>query len=72
MTQPQQTHSSPSPATIRTAREKLQLTQTQAAAIVHRTLRAWQGWEAPIGSTGHRHMPQDTWELFLIKTKKGE
>ena len=68
-TNPQQAPSSPSPADIRAARERLQLTQTRAAAVVHRTLRAWQGWEAPIGSTGHRKMPRDSWELFLIKTK---
>lgn len=38
---------SPLPAEVRAAREKARLTQTEAAALVHGTLRAWQGWEAP-------------------------
>lgn len=69
MTKPQQSPSTPTPASIKEARVKAQLTQTQAAAVVHCTLRAWQGWEAPTGAPGHRDMPPGLWELFLIKTK---
>jgi len=54
--------SNPAPATIRAAREAAGLTQTQAAAIVHGTLRAWQEWEA-----GNRRMHPGLWELFSIK-----
>lgn len=56
---------SPTPEQVRQAREELALTQTQAAALVHRTLSAWQRWEY-----GERAMPVGTWELFLHKTGK--
>lgn len=54
--------SSPSPVEIRTARERAGLTQTEASALVHTTLRAWQHWEA-----GDRAMHPAFWELFGIK-----
>lgn len=40
------------------------LTQTQAAALVHRAYLSWLRWEAggPIDMA--------CWELFLIKTKR--
>ena len=38
------------------------MTQSEAARMVHVTLRAWQWWES-----GHREMPIGLWELFLIK-----
>lgn len=50
---------------IKAARESLGLTQTQAAAVVHCKLRAWQQWEA-----GDRQMHPAFWELFCIKTQK--
>jgi len=53
---------SPSPQKIRTLRASLRLTQQEAAASVHVTLRAWQLWEA-----GQRKMAAATWELFVIK-----
>ena len=37
--------SSPTPDAIRTLREKAELTQTDAAALVHNGLRTWQQWE---------------------------
>ena len=55
---------SPDPATIRAAREHAGLTQTEAAALVHGSLRAWQQWEA-----GDRAMHPGLWELFGLKTK---
>ena len=39
------------------------LTQTQAAHLVHASLRSWQQWEA-----GDRAMPPGLFELFMIKT----
>ncbi|WP_407058382.1 helix-turn-helix domain-containing protein [Zoogloea oleivorans] len=36
----------PAPAEIRAAREAAGLTQSQAAALIHSTLRTWQDWEA--------------------------
>ena len=54
----------PSPSEILAARKAAGLTQTQAAATVGVTLRAWQYWEA-----GQREMPASAWELFNIKTK---
>lgn len=52
----------PPPADIRLAREAAGLTQTQAAALIHCGLRAWQKWEA-----GDRKMHPAFWELFQIK-----
>lgn len=51
----------PTPAEIRAARGTR--TQTQAAALVHTTLRTWQRWEA-----GAVPMPLESWELFQLKT----
>ena len=65
--------SNPSPVSIRTLRESIMvpgddgvlrpLTQTQAAQLVHGTLRTWQQWEA-----GDRRMHPGLWELFQLKT----
>lgn len=57
----------PAPAEIRALRESLGLSQTAAAAVIHSTLRAWQGWEAAEGEPGHRRMHPGLWELFRIK-----
>lgn len=54
----------PAPEEIRAARTAAGLTQTQAARLVCSTLRTWQGWEAPVGSPGHRKMPSGLWVLF--------
>lgn len=53
---------SPSPADIRAARAAAGLTQTEAARVIHSTLRAWQEWEA-----GNRQMHPGLWELFRLK-----
>lgn len=53
---------SPLPAKIRAARKGAKLTQTQAAALVSCSMRAFQEWEA-----GNRRMPGGLWELFLLK-----
>ena len=52
----------PSPDDIRAAREAAGLTQTQAGALVHTPLRAWQRWEA-----GRAPMHPGLWELFRRK-----
>jgi len=53
---------SPQPADIRAARDAAGLTQTQAAALIHGTMRAWQEYEA-----GNRKLHPGLWELFLRK-----
>jgi len=53
---------SPLPAEIRSARDAAGLTQTQAAALIHGTMRAWQEYEA-----GNRKLHPGLWELFLRK-----
>jgi putative transcriptional regulator len=58
--------SNPAPANIRSAREAAGLTQTQAAELVHGTLRTWQQWEA-----GDRRMHAGLWELFRLKARAG-
>lgn len=50
---------------IRERREAAQLTQSEAAALVHSGLRAWQKWEGE-----ERGMHPATWELFCIKTEE--
>jgi putative transcriptional regulator len=54
---------SPRPDALRSARENAGLSQTDAAALVHASLRGWQQWEA-----GDRRMHPAMWELFEIKT----
>lgn len=52
----------PSPAEVREAREGAGLTQTQAAELVHVSLRNWQQWEG-----AERKMHPAFWELFRLK-----
>lgn len=56
----------PKVAEIVAAREAAGLTQSEAAAKVRGTLRAWQAYE-DAGSNGRRMHP-GLFELFLIKT----
>lgn len=57
----------PTPGEIRAAREAAGLTQTQAARMIHSTLRAWQNWEEPPGDANSRRMHPGLWELFNRK-----
>ena len=57
---------SPSAKQIREAREKAGLTQTQAAELIYKKLRAWQQWETESGPSA-RKMDPAFWELFQIK-----
>ena len=59
------TPGNPTPDAIRAARAIAGLSQTQAAALIYCTLRAWQEWEA-----GNRRMHPAFWELFRIKTQQ--
>jgi DNA-binding transcriptional regulator YiaG len=52
-----------SPDAIRAARLAAGLTQTEAGALCHRTLRAWQDAES-----GARSLDAAAWELFLLRT----
>lgn len=58
----------PSPEEVRAAREAAELTQAQAAALVHASARNWQQWEQGKGSNARRMHP-GLWELFRLKTK---
>lgn len=64
MTNPKNTmpHTKPSTKTVLEARQAAGLTQTEAAAVVYRTLRNWQQWEA-----GDRQMDAALFELFCLK-----
>jgi len=53
----------PAPAEILAARTAANLTQTEAAAKIGGTLRAWQNYES-----GERRMHPGLFELFRIKT----
>ena len=52
----------PTPAEISAARMRCGLTQQEAAALLHISLRAWQRYEY-----GERRMSPALWELFRIK-----
>jgi DNA-binding transcriptional regulator YiaG len=52
----------PKPEQIRELREKLRLTQAQAADVIEYSVRAWQQWEA-----GTRKMRPTLWKTFLEK-----
>lgn len=47
------------------ARLAANLTQTEAAALIYCTLRAWQDWEG-----GQRRMHPAFWELWRMKAGK--
>ncbi|MFA5016274.1 MAG: hypothetical protein WC504_01920 [Methylobacter sp.] len=58
---------SPTPSQIKQARTDAGLTQTQAAQLIYKGLRTWQGWETPGGEKGHRKMDYALFELFNMK-----
>jgi len=53
---------SPTPEEIRQLRENANLTQDEAAKLVHSTWKSWQKWEY-----GERPMHPTFWELFCRK-----
>jgi DNA-binding transcriptional regulator YiaG len=52
-----------SPQKIKQARQKLGLTQPEAASVIGAAKRTWQDWES-----GARNMPMAKWELFVLKS----
>jgi DNA-binding transcriptional regulator YiaG len=54
---------SPTAEQVRAAREAAGLTQSQAAELCHRKLRAWQYAES-----GQAALDAAAWELFQLKT----
>ncbi len=64
--------SQPTPDEIKAVRKLAKLTQTEATRLVTaakaKPFTTWQGYEAPVGSDGHRAIPLATWELFLLLT----
>lgn len=55
----------PNPKRIKQARLNAGLTQTQAAALIYKSLRTWQQWEA-----GDREMDLALFELFELKVSR--
>lgn len=55
----------PTPAEILEARQKADLSQEEAARLVHSVRNAWQQWEY-----GDRKMHPAFWELFQRKVKE--
>lgn len=55
----------PTTKQIKQARVTAGLTQTKAAAVIYKSLRAWQQWES-----GERTMDAAFFELFKIKTNQ--
>lgn len=60
---------SPSAADIRDARLSAGLTQTQAAALIGYSLRAWQNWES--GKVKIRPLIWQAWLSRLGKSSSG-
>jgi len=60
-------HPNPTADAIRAARESAQLSQTDAAVLIHASLGAWQKWEQ-----GDRRMHPAFWELFRLKSGAGK
>mgnify|MGYP000856731639 FL=1 len=62
----------PTPEAVREARQRAGLTQAQAALLVSdaqgQPYRTWQGYEAAVGTRGHRAIPAATWAFFLLLT----
>jgi DNA-binding transcriptional regulator YiaG len=54
----------PTPDQILAARQRANLTQAQAAAVVHSHPRLWRAWEA-----GDHRMHPAMFELFKLKTE---
>ena len=52
----------PTPDEIVGERFNARLTQTEAARLIHSTLRTWQDWEA-----GKARMHPGLWELFILR-----
>lgn len=59
----------PTPEEIRHIRTNSELTQTEAARMIHSTINAWQQWESPVGSVKHRKMHPAMYELFVNKAR---
>ena len=57
----------PTPADVKSARIAAGLTQTRAAAVIHKKLLAWQRYES-----GDRSMDCALYELFMLKTGQME
>lgn len=53
---------SPRPREIRAAREAAGLSRQDAAALIYKSVRAWEKWEQ-----GERAMDPALWELWQIK-----
>lgn len=60
---------SPKPIELKALRKSLNLTQDEAASIVHVDIRTWQKWESNDWNKNHRKMHPAFYELFLLKTK---
>ena len=56
----------PLTTTIRARRKEAGITQAQASALIHASVRAWQAYEA-----GDRRMHPGLWALFKIRTPIG-
>ncbi|CBJ38317.1 conserved protein of unknown function [Ralstonia solanacearum CMR15] len=56
---------SPTPQEIVSERQRADLTQSAAAALLYKTTRVWQMWEA-----GDRRMDPALWELFQMKINR--
>jgi putative transcriptional regulator len=57
------------PEQIKKLRKLAGVTQSEAAKLVHVSLRTWQSWESPKDLSNSRQIPEGYVELFCLKTK---
>lgn len=57
----------PSPEQVRRMREKVGLTQMQAALLIYVDVDTWRQYEKPKVQNNSRTMRAGLWELFLLK-----
>lgn len=62
----------PTAIEIANARKAADLTQAEAAKLIHASESGWKKWETLIQKPNNRGMRPSDWELFLIKTAQIE
>lgn len=55
------------PEKLKQLRNRLNITQEEAAKIVHVSKRTWVSWEIKQGLENNRKMPEGLIELFCLK-----
>lgn len=60
----------PTPDQIRAVRVKAKLSRKEAAALIGKPVRTWDGWECATDRPGHRGMDAALFDYFKSKLSK--